>query len=720
MKIISGFLFVLFIFITRLSFSQAPVVSFQHAYGGSSGESIYDLQKTFDGGIIMAGSAYSDDGDLTGNHGSNDYLVIKLDADRNVQWIKNYGGSGSDYAFSIRQTADGGYIAVGGSESDDGDVTGHHDPVYQRDCWVVKLDAEGNIIWQKSLGGSGTDIGHCVQQTTDGGYIIAAETFSFDGDVSNAIGSGDYWIVKLDASGNITWNKTYGGSSYDIPYEIQQTKMGGYIISGYSNSDDQDVSGHHGTTSTSDFWILKISSTGNKQWQHSFGGTGNDVSTSIVQTKDDGFLAGGSTSSVDGDVTGEHGGADVWLIKLGANGNMKWEHAYGGSKDDNAQHLEKLKDGGFIVSGNSNSKDGDVHSNHNSTDFWIFKINATGVQQWDNKYGGSDDDVAYATRVMPDGTYYTAGYTASYDEDAAGNHGETDGLLLNLGTVPLSNTISTDAITPEQICWEQPVTVDYTVTGTYNPGNIFTAQITDKFGSFVNETTIGSIASVNSGTINATIPGDLKPGSLFYIRVISSDPYLIGGAFPMNLKMKCDPPKGLKSLNISSSTAILKWNPGSCPLKYRVLWRPVSTFIWDTLEVTAISFTLTGLLPSTEYQWKVSELCSSSPELFSDNSKPAFFTTAPLKLSEEQNNSFNQVVVFPNPANSVINIRCSYNNSGTKNGTLVITDLLGKIAFAETEIETEISIDVSSFATGVYLVQLNTGAEIITTKFVRQ
>jgi hypothetical protein len=385
-----------------------------------------------------------------------------------------------------------------------------------------------------------------------------------------------------------------------------------------------------------------------------------------------------------------------------------------------------LQDGGFIVSASSESTDGDVHSDHKSKDFWIFKINSTGAVQWDNKYGGADDDIAYVTRAMPDGSYYSGGFTESYDADASGNHGLGDALLLNLGTIPLSHTITTANVTPLPICWGQPVAINYTLTGTYNPGNIFTAQMSDNNGSFVNETPIGSIASVNPGTINTTIPTDFKNGSLYYIRVVSSDPFLIGGAYTSNLKLKCDAPKGLKSVNITSSSATLSWQSGTCPLKYIILWRIAFESDWDTAEVTTTSVTITGLTPGIEYQWKVQELCSMSPELFSLYSKPAFFTTAPLKSGDPQSEmTLSEVIIFPNPANQVLNIRYSTfpGSSGkgeTKNGVIVITNLLGETVFTQNNIAAEMKIDVAPFAAGIYLIHLQTDKEILTKTFVKQ
>ena len=172
-----------------------------------------------------------------------------------IQWQKSFGGSNYDEASYVQLTTDGGYIVAVYSESDDGDVTGHHGGF---DYWIVKLDASGTIEWQKSLGGSNGDGVSSIQQTTDGGYIVAGNSSSNDGDVTGHHGSNDdndYWIVKLDASGAIAWQKSLGGSDYEYVSSIQQTTDGGYIVAGNSSSNDGDVTGHHGG---GDMWIVKL------------------------------------------------------------------------------------------------------------------------------------------------------------------------------------------------------------------------------------------------------------------------------------------------------------------------------------------------------------------------------------------------------------------------------------------------------------------------------
>ncbi|MCK9447722.1 MAG: T9SS type A sorting domain-containing protein [Bacteroidales bacterium] len=347
-------------------------VQWQKSLGGTGEDVATSIQQTSDGGYIVAGYSYSNDGDVSGNHGFNDYWVVKLNYSGNIQWQKSLGGSHRDYAFSIQQTTDGGYIVAGYSYSNNGDVNGNHGSF---DYWIVKLDDIGNIQWQKCLGGSDFDFAYSIQQTTDEGYIVAGYSWSNDGDVSGNRGNADYWIVKLDNIGNIQWQKSLGGNSIEYANFIQQTSDGGYIVAGLSDSNDGDVSGNHG--GYSDYWIVKLDKIGNIQWQKSLGGGDWDYATSIQQTTDGGYIVVGESTSNDGDVSGNNGDYDYWIVKLDDIGNIEWQKSLGGSNFDLARSIQQTTDGGYIVAGYSYSNDGDVSGNHGNSDYWIVKLTGT-------------------------------------------------------------------------------------------------------------------------------------------------------------------------------------------------------------------------------------------------------------------------------------------------------------------------------------------------------
>jgi len=364
--------------------------------------------------------------DVSGNHGGGDFWIVKLGGSGNIQWQKSLGGSGHDFGESIQQTTDGGYIVTGRTESNDGDVSANQG---EPDFWIVKLDGSGNIQWQKNLGGSDWERAYSIQQTSDAGYIVAGYTSSNDGDVSGNHGGSDLWIVKLDGLGNIQWQKSLGGSESEQPKSIQQTTDGGYIVAGTTRSNDGDVSGNHGET---DYWIVKLDGSGSILWQKSLGGSDLESAESIQQTTDGGYIVAGTTRSNDGDVSGNHGGSDYWIVKLDGSGTIQWQKSLGGSENEGAESIQQTFDEGYIVAGSARSNDGDFSGNNGIHDFCIVKQDGSGTIQWQKCLGGSGRDEPYSIQLTTDGGYIVAGTTESNDGDVSGNHGEGDFWIVKL------------------------------------------------------------------------------------------------------------------------------------------------------------------------------------------------------------------------------------------------------------------------------------------------
>lgn len=443
------FLFLAITLCFQLYAQTPPSIQWQKTFGGTGAEEIYSIQQTFDGGYIVSGESSSNDGDISGHHGSTstrDYLVAKLDQFGNKVWQKSLGGTDHETSFSIRQNDDGGYIVVGATSSINGDVVGNHG---NSDCWVIRLSENGDVLWKKTFGGSYQDYGTSGHQTADGGFIIAALSESNDGDVIGHHGStnnSDYWILKLDADGNIEWQKSLGGDFGDVPNYIEQTNDGGYIIVGNSSSENGDVTGNHGFI---DYWVVKINSTGIIEWQRSYGGSAEDYGRSIKQTSDGGYIVVGFTTSVDGDVTDKSRvmDRDYWALKLGNTGQIIWTKSLGGSDTDMANSVYENKDNEYIIAGHSSSSNGDVNDHYGlyNSDFWIVKVSNSGNVVWKKSYGGSSTDNAYAVQQTLDGGYVVAGTTYSNDIDVNGNHGWSDGWILklnmeNLATEEYENT----------------------------------------------------------------------------------------------------------------------------------------------------------------------------------------------------------------------------------------------------------------------------------------
>ena len=412
--------------------AQAPDIAWQRCYGGSLTESGRGLVRTDDGGYVLVGFAGSDDGDVTFNHGDHDVWVVKVAVDGAIQWEETFGGSEQDQAHDIQQTADGGYIIAGFTYSDDGDVTGYHG---QEDAWVLKISATGVLEWQNALGGSEMDWASSIQQTTDGGYVVGGCSHSVDGDCTDTNGELDFWIVQLDASGVLIWQHSYGGAGADYGLSVQQTTDGGFVMAGSVDTDSNngDVVGHHGL---SDGWVIKLDPSGLLQWQRPLGGSSGDAMSDVRQTTDGGYAVFGSSGSTDGDATFTQGQSDFWLVKLDASGTLIWQTSAGGSYSDYGDGMRLTLDGGYIACGRSySSNDGDHPVNHGGYDEWVVKFDASGVLQWQRSLGGTQDEGIYSSvREVNADSILVISTSMSNDVDVSGNHGWTDLWVVQLSS----------------------------------------------------------------------------------------------------------------------------------------------------------------------------------------------------------------------------------------------------------------------------------------------
>ena len=428
MKITTVLLFLFTGLLSLNSLAQVPSIQWQNSLGGSLDDIASSVQETSDGGFIVAGYSDSNDGDVSGNHGGDDVWVLKLDEQGNLIWQNALGGSSDDAAYSIQETSDGGFILTGWSESNDGDVSGNYG---ERDAWVLKLDAQGNLIWQNALGGSLDDSANSIKETSDGGFIVVGWSFSDDGDVSGNHGGRDAWVFKLDALGDLIWQNALGGSLFEVAYSVEETSDGGFIVAGLSASNSGDVSGNHGDT---DAWVFKLDGQGDLIWQNALGGSSADQAESVQETSDGGFIVAGRTYSNDGDVSGNHGIYDAWVVKLDVLGNLIWQNALGGSAPDYASSIQETSYGGFIVAGRTGSNDGDVSGNNGGTDAWVLKLDLQGNLIWQRTLGGSSYDRASSVKETSDGGFIVAGPTRSNDGDVSGNNGEQDFWLVKLNS----------------------------------------------------------------------------------------------------------------------------------------------------------------------------------------------------------------------------------------------------------------------------------------------
>ena len=516
-------------------------IIWQKNYGSIGDDLAYDIQKAENGAFIVVGNSFSVGGDVNNFIGEDDFWVIKIDASGELEGEKNYGGSNPDFARSIQPTADGGYIATGYSQSNDGDVkdnfgTGN----ILRDFWVVKyqpfhfasylnapeifcgeeqslafisvcgnespysvywntgaenvdtlfdlsagsyevvIKADGftaknkaNVIYEidplvlsnQNFEGEFFDYDHVFQQTNDGGFIFVNiematgdadihlvktnaecekiwEKTYIDGDIakpsyvlqtddngymiggySNSFAEEDYWILKVDSIGALEWSRNYGGPEDERATCIQETSDGGYLIGGKSRLDGGDVDANNGGF---DIWLIKIDSLGLPVWNKNYGGSETETLQSITPTADGGFVLAAETESGDGDVSQNKGFKDYWIFKINAFGILQWEHSYGGPGRQRPNSVRNTKDGGFIVIGYSDNKGGDVGDNNGFQDYWIIKLNSEGILEWEQNYGGSKIDKAYSGVELEEGGYVIVGYSQSKDGDVGANTGGRD------------------------------------------------------------------------------------------------------------------------------------------------------------------------------------------------------------------------------------------------------------------------------------------------------
>ncbi|HRG28592.1 MAG TPA: hypothetical protein PLJ00_11920, partial [Chitinophagales bacterium] len=419
----SSKLAILLMMICLKSFGQAPGIEWQNTIGGTGGDYLQSISQTTDDGYIIGGYSYSGkNGDKTEpTQGNADYWVLKLNNAGSIQWQNTIGGNDNDLLLAVQQTSDGGYILGGYSWS--GISDDKTEPAMEYDYWVVKLNNSGVIEWQNTIGGIALDFLTCLHQTADGGYILGGYAWSgISGDKTEVSQGGfDYWVVKLNSLGSIEWQNTIGGNGYDYLYSIKQTSDGGYIIGGESNS---SISGDKtenmvGVPYNYDYWVLKLDNIGEIEWQNTIGGSNNDYLRCVQQTFDGGYILGGySQSGLSGDKSESSlGSYDYWVVKLNNSGLIEWQNSLGGSSEDYLYSVQQTADSGYILGGNSMSGisfDKSEINFNGGQDYWVVKLNNSGLKEWDNTIGGDDIEKFTAIQQTTDGGFILGGSSWSY------------------------------------------------------------------------------------------------------------------------------------------------------------------------------------------------------------------------------------------------------------------------------------------------------------------
>lgn len=391
--------------------------TWKKTFGGSGSDVGHSITPTADGGYVMTGFTESNDGDFEGmSKGSRDIIVVKLDSRGNVLWKKTIGGSEWDSGTFITTTSDGGYVVTGLAKSNDGDFEGMSRGDW--DIFVIRLDSLGDVLLKRTYGGSQYDAGKSIILTSDGEYVVTGRASSTKGDFEGlSKGGEDIFIMKLDASGDVLWKKIYGGSGNDEGTFITPTSDGGYVLTGYAQSNDGDFEAI--AKGLFDIIVIRLDSRGDVVWKKAYGGSGFDFGHTITPKSDGGYVLSGVTDSDDSDFEAMGKGAnDIFVIKLDSHGDILWKKTYGGSSGDRALSSAPTADGGFILTGYSGSNDVDFDGeNRGSEDIFVIRLDSSGDVQWKKTYGGSESDWGWSIAPTPDRGYVLTGLTSSNDGD---------------------------------------------------------------------------------------------------------------------------------------------------------------------------------------------------------------------------------------------------------------------------------------------------------------
>jgi len=314
-------------------------ITFERTYGGPHADIGCSVQQTSDGGYIIAG------GTSSFGAGSGDVYLIETDSIGDTVWTRTYGGPDWDWGYSVEETSDGGYIIAGGTSSFGADSS---------DVYLVKTDGVGDRVWTRTYGGPDEDCGYSVAQTSDGGYVVAGATKSF------GAGSEDVYLIKTDSVGDTVRTRTYGGPSVDYGYSVEETSDGGYVIAGGTSSFG---------AGSGDVYLIKTDSVGDTVWTGTCGGPDDDWGYSVEETSDGGYIIAGGTSSFGA------GSIDVYLIRTDSVGDTVWTRTYGGPDDDWSWSVEETSDGGYIIAGFTSSFGAGSH------DIYLIKTDADGLVQ---------------------------------------------------------------------------------------------------------------------------------------------------------------------------------------------------------------------------------------------------------------------------------------------------------------------------------------------------
>lgn len=424
-------IFILLLFSSMYIKSQIPVTKqLEGIWGGTEVENLLNIEVAPDSSYFLVGGSYSDSlGVFLHNwRGASDGWLLHIDKNGNYLWDKRYGGIGDDELSDILYV-DSAFLIIGHILSDSGYEISQHKRGWA-DIWVIKIDMNGNKLWDKRYGGDSISSSYALKllETHDAGYLIAgwSNSDSLNEKTGNCFGGADFWPIKIDSLGNKLWDKTYGGNNTDLLFSVVEDSLHNYYLSGYSAS---PASGNKsamrfGPAGTLDFWVVKIDSVGNKIWDKSYGGINDEYLRGSYFDGNNLFLGGWSNSPPSGNKTStnHNNSPDYWVVKIDTAGNIVWDKSYGGNGNDYATHFSKIKNNQFLITGNSFSNISGEKSENNlgiSSDSWLICFDSNGNKIWDKTiFNYGYDQLSFAS-LTEDSCLL---FAASTDTDIPGGY----------------------------------------------------------------------------------------------------------------------------------------------------------------------------------------------------------------------------------------------------------------------------------------------------------
>lgn len=428
-------LFLISFFISANIFAQKPYIDWSKTYGGQADDRLKDLIQLEDGSLVAVGFAVSSDGDVQQNQGGKDIWVVKMDATGELLWERTFGGSADEEANAVTVTEDGGLWIVGWTLSTDGSMDARYGV---NDVFFLKLSSDGTLQRAITTGGNQTEDFKDIIKLTNNRYIIVGYSASDNFEDATNAGKNDIWAIMVNDTCGIVWLKNYGGSGNDIcNAAVFDSEKEEIILVGSTASTDGDVSIKDGGK---DFWVLRLNMEGELLQETTFGGSSADVATDVCLAEDGGLVIIGESLSRDGQVTDNQGNGDIWVIRLDTQHQLVWEQTLGSENFETAYHILPTNDGNFLSIGATFSASIDNTFN----DLFLHQLDGeTGEVIWEIVAGGSEDDFALSAVQNSEGHFILAGYTDSKDGDVIGDglkqkHGAHDAWILQL-----HNTLTT-------------------------------------------------------------------------------------------------------------------------------------------------------------------------------------------------------------------------------------------------------------------------------------